>query len=160
MSATRLALLLLLFTLAPRLSSAAEAPKPKKIVFIAGPKSHGPEGNRIHDYPWSAKLLKAMFEKSNVQKQIASVVVRDGWPADESVLADADAVMVISDGRDGDLFQEAPFLESPERVAAVQKLIDMRRRCWTGPVATLTGKRTARRSGTRRLKPKTPTCCL
>jgi type 1 glutamine amidotransferase/mono/diheme cytochrome c family protein len=124
MSATRLALLLLLFTLAPRLSSAAEAPKPKKIVFIAGPKSHGPEGNRIHDYPWSAKLLKAMFEKSNVQKQIASVVVRDGWPADESVLADADAVMVISDGRDGDLFQEAPFLESPERVAAVQKLID------------------------------------
>jgi len=28
----------------------------KKIVLIAGQKSHGPEGNRIHDYPWSVKL--------------------------------------------------------------------------------------------------------
>jgi len=35
---------------------------PKKIVLIAGKKSHGPEGNGIHDYPWSVKLLKVMLD--------------------------------------------------------------------------------------------------
>src|SRR5689334_18781342 len=101
-----------------------QAAGPKKIVLIAGVKSHGPEGNRIHDYPWTARLLKASLEASNVKDQVRVSYARDGWPKDPSILADADAIVVVSDGRDGDKYSEAPHLESPERVAEVQKLIE------------------------------------
>ncbi|QDT54367.1 Trehalose utilization [Caulifigura coniformis] len=101
-----------------------QAAGPKKIVIVAGEKSHGPEGNRIHDYAWTARLLKASLEASNVKDAVRVVYVRDGWPKDSAVLADADSILVVSDGRDGDKYSEAPHLESPERVAEVQKLID------------------------------------
>ena len=32
-----------------------------KIVILAGPKSHGPTGNGLHEYLRSARLLKAML---------------------------------------------------------------------------------------------------
>ena len=57
-------------------------------------------------------------------RRSASTYARDGWPKDPSLLADADSIVVVSDGRDGDKYSEAPHLESPERVAEVQKLID------------------------------------
>ncbi|MBX3443614.1 MAG: ThuA domain-containing protein [Planctomyces sp.] len=110
--------------LANGLAAAADEPRPRRIVIVAGVKSHGPEGNRIHDYPWSARLLKTMLETSNVREQVRVSVFRDGWPDDPAALDGADAVMVISDGRDGDLYAEAPHLESPQRVAEVQRLID------------------------------------
>ena len=46
------------------------AAEKKQVVLIAGVKSHGPEGNRIHDYPWSVRLLKTMLENSNVREQV------------------------------------------------------------------------------------------
>ncbi len=108
-----------------RAAEPAPAPAgPRKIVIVAGVKSHGPEGNRIHDYPWTARLLKASLEASNVRDLVRVAYVRDGWPKDPAVLADADALVVVSDGRDGDKYSEAPHLESPERVAEVQRLID------------------------------------
>jgi len=105
----------------------ATATAPRKVVIIAGKKSHGPEGNRIHDYPWSAKLVKVMLDNSNIRDQVRVEFHRDGWPADQRTLEDADSIMVISDGRDGDLFSEALHLESPERVALVERL--MKRGC-------------------------------
>jgi type 1 glutamine amidotransferase len=113
-------------------SSAADAPAdtakgPKKIVLIAGRKSHGPEGNRIHDYPWSARLIKVMLERSDVKDLIHVDYFLDGWPADQSTIEKADTLMVISDGRDGDQFTEAPHLESDDRVALVEK--QMKRGC-------------------------------
>src|SRR5262245_35541059 len=100
----------------------------KQIVLIAGKKSHGPEGNRMHDYPWSVKLLKVMFEHSNVKENVHVQYFRDGWPTNQqSFLEKADTIVVISDGRDGDQYSEAPYLESEERVAFVGQ--QMKRGC-------------------------------
>lgn len=96
----------------------------KKIVLIAGPKSHGPTGNGIHDYPWSVKLLKVMLDHSNVREQVRVEYHLDGMPQDLKTLDDADTIMVISDGRDGDLYQDAPHFGSEENLKAVQKQID------------------------------------
>lgn len=96
----------------------------KKVVLIAGPKSHGPVGNGIHDYPWSVKLLKVMLDHSTVRDQLRVEYHLDGMPRDLKTLDDADTIMVISDGRDGDLYQEAPHLSSKENLQAVQKQID------------------------------------
>ncbi len=93
----------------------------KKIVLIAGKKSHGPEGNRIHDYAWSVRLLKVMLEHSNVRAQIKVQTAFDGWPVDPAVLDAADTIMVISDGRDGDKFEEAPHLSSPDHIATIER---------------------------------------
>ncbi|MDB5320716.1 MAG: Trehalose utilization [Phycisphaerales bacterium] len=117
-------ILLTLFMIATPLSAADAPPPPKKIVLIAGKKSHGPEGNGIHDYNWSARLLKTALDRSNVKDQINVEVHLNGWPKDDKSLANAATIMIISDGRDGDKYSEALHLESPERVAAVQKLMD------------------------------------
>ncbi|TXT25484.1 MAG: thioesterase, partial [Planctomycetota bacterium] len=105
-------------------SVAANGPATRKIVLIAGPKSHGPTGNGIHDYPWSVKLLKVMLDHSNVREQVRVEYHLDGMPRDLKTLDDADSIMVISDGRDGDLYQEAPHFGSEENLKAVQKQID------------------------------------
>jgi type 1 glutamine amidotransferase len=117
-------LLLALFMIATPLSAADAPPLPKKIVLIAGKKSHGPEGNGIHDYNWSARLLKTALDRSNIKDQITVEVHLNGWPKDDKSLENAATIMIISDGRDGDKYSEALHLESPERVAAVQKLMD------------------------------------
>jgi len=120
-SVVRLFLLLVLVLCSVRLEAAERT---RKIVLIAGPKSHGPVGNGIHDYPWSVKLLKVMLDNSNVAGKVAVEYHLDGWPKDDSTLDSADTIMVISDGRDGDLYEEMPPLQSPQRVARIQKQID------------------------------------
>ena len=60
--------ILTLLTSAPVTADADDGPK--KIVLIAGKKSHGPEGNGIHDYPWSVKLLKVLLDNSNVKDRV------------------------------------------------------------------------------------------
>src|SRR5262249_27549105 len=107
----RLAFVLLLVS-----PSLLVAQPPKKIVLIAGPKSHGPVGNGIHDYGWSVKLLKTMLEHSSIKDKVRVEIHLDGWPKDSKTLEDADTIMVISDGRDGDQYQEAPHFASDERV--------------------------------------------
>jgi type 1 glutamine amidotransferase len=97
----------------------------KKIVLIAGKKSHGPVGNGIHDYPWSVRLLKVMLESSNIKNRVKVEYHLDGWPRDPKTLDDADTIMVISDGRDGDQYEEAPFLASKERVEYFESLMKM-----------------------------------
>ncbi|WP_437186439.1 ThuA domain-containing protein [Planctomicrobium sp. SH668] len=123
----RFALLLLLGTqfLASRAIHAqeAEAPLTRKIVLIAGPKSHGPVGNGIHDYPWSVKLLKVMLDNSNITEQVRVEYHLDGWPEDPTTLDDADTIMVISDGRDGELYEEAPHFNSEENRQQIAKQI-------------------------------------
>src|SRR5579859_5123263 len=101
----------------------AAAQSPKKIVILAGPKSHGPVGNGIHDYGWSARLLKVMLENSSVKDKVRVETHLDGWPHDSKTLEDADTIMVISDGRDGDQYAEAPHLASEERVRFMEKQI-------------------------------------
>lgn len=105
-------------------SAGADSAKKKKIVLIAGPKSHGPVGNRIHDYPWSVKLLKVMLDNSNVREQVAVEYHLDGFPDDPATFADADTILVVSDGRDGDKYQEAPHFRNAQQTARIQEQID------------------------------------
>jgi type 1 glutamine amidotransferase len=108
-------ILFLLFI--PSVVVSAEFDQPyKKIVLIAGKKSHGPVGNGIHDYGWSARLLKVLLDSSNIKTKMRVEYHLDGWPRDPKTLDDADTIMVISDGRDGDKYDEAPHLASKERV--------------------------------------------
>jgi len=102
------------------IGSAAE---PKRIVLIAGAKSHGPEGNGIHDYAWSARLLKGLLERSALRNQLHVDVITNGWPADTRILEAAHSIMIISDGRDGDKYSEAPHLASPANVATMERQI-------------------------------------
>ncbi|MFO0878570.1 MAG: ThuA domain-containing protein [Gemmataceae bacterium] len=95
----------------------------KKIVLIAGKKSHGPVGNGIHDYGWSVQLLRVMLEHSNIRDQVRVEHHLDGWPKNPATLEDADTILIISDGRDGNLFEEAPHLASPERVRLIDRQI-------------------------------------
>ena len=106
---------------------AEEPPNSKKIVLIAGPKSHGPDGNGIHDYAWSVRLLKALLERSSLSPQLRVEAHVNGWPANEQSLENADTIMIVSDGRDGDKYEEALHLASPERVATVER--QMKRGC-------------------------------
>lgn len=121
----RTALLLGLVWLA--FSAGVEAAKPRKIVLIAGPKSHGPVGNGVHDYGWSVKLIHVMLKNSNVKERVKVEHHLGGWPRDPKTLNDADCVMIVSDGRDGGKFAEAPHLATPERVRFFDAL--MKRGC-------------------------------
>jgi type 1 glutamine amidotransferase/cytochrome c551/c552 len=105
------------------LFAADDKPESKKIVLIAGKKSHGPVGNGIHDYPWSVRLLKVMLDNSNLHDQLRVEYHLQGWPEDPTTLDDADTIMVISDGRDGDKYQEAPHLQDPLKVAWIEKQV-------------------------------------
>lgn len=107
--------------------SAKPPATPKKIVLIAGPKSHGPVGNGIHDYGWSVQLLKVMLHHSNIKDKVRVEVHLDGWPRDPRTLEAADTIMIISDGRDGNQYAEAPHLASPERVRFLER--QMKRGC-------------------------------
>ncbi len=101
----------------------ADSKTSKKIVLVAGKKRHGPEGNRIHDYPWSARLIKVMLERSNINDQVHVDYTLDGWPADTRLMEAADTIMIISDGRDGDKYSEAPHLDGDQRIAFVEKQV-------------------------------------
>ena len=100
-----------------------EAAERKKVVLIAGVKSHGPEGNRIHDYPWSVRLIKTMLEKSEIRDRVEVQAYFNGWPNNPVALESADTIMMISDGRDGDIGREAPHLANQERIQQVDRLM-------------------------------------
>lgn len=125
--ASRWLFALVFFFLSDHHTFAQLAERVRKIVILAGRKSHGPVGNGIHDYGWSAKLLKMMLENSNIKDRVRVEIHHEGWPRDEKSLEDADTIMVISDGRDGALFEEAPHLANEERIRLLDRL--MKRGC-------------------------------
>jgi type 1 glutamine amidotransferase len=120
-SSCLLAIVALGWALAPGVFAADTAPR--RVVVVAGKKSHGPVGNGIHDYGWSARLIKVMLDNSNVRDRVVTEFFLDGWPPETTALERADTILVISDGRDGDLFEETPFLASEERVRFVAQQI-------------------------------------
>ena len=68
----------------------------KKIVFIAGRKSHGPGE---HDYEEGLKILKETIEKQ--QDLVVDVELHvKGWVQNENTLEDADTIVVYCDGSD------------------------------------------------------------
>lgn len=78
-------------------SAAKEAVPKKKIVFIAGPDSHG-KGEHEHN-GGSTLLAKALNDSLPGAE---AIVVHNGWPEDESVLDNAAAIVFYLDGGGSD----------------------------------------------------------
>ena len=98
--------------------------KDKKVVLIAGKKSHPPA---MHEYIKSARLLKVMLDTALNLKGVKTEVHYNGWPDDPSTLDDADVIMTISDGQDGpDIGYPVPFMTA-ERMAVMER--QMKRGC-------------------------------
>ena len=71
----------------------------KKIVLIAGRKSHG---YGAHEHFAGCTLLANALNQSGLPCK--AVVVRDGWPKDASVLDGASTIVIYSDGGGGHPF--------------------------------------------------------
>ncbi len=77
--------------------SAKAAPTLKKIVLIAGKKTHGPGE---HEYLKSVRLLKVMLDNAPNLKGIKTEMHFNGWPTDPLTLNDADVIVMYADGTD------------------------------------------------------------
>ncbi|MCK6490919.1 MAG: ThuA domain-containing protein [Planctomycetes bacterium] len=95
----------------------------RRIVILAGRKSHGPAGNGIHDYPAQARLIEDCLRRGPLGGGLGITRAEDdAWPA--AAVAAADCLVVVGDGRDGDLpYAEAGHLASPERIAQVEAAV-------------------------------------
>jgi putative heme-binding domain-containing protein len=103
---------------------AAEQPRPKKIILIAGAVQQGPQGHPAgtHEYELSARLLKHCFETAPNVAGVKAEVHVQGWPRDEATLDDADTIVVLSDGADRNA-QDHPLLVG-ERLRVLKKQMD------------------------------------
>ena len=87
-------LIVLLSISCPGMLNAAE--KGKKVVMIAGSASHN---YGSHEHYAGCRLLADAIHASNVG--VFCEIIRNGWPADDSVLDDADVIVIYSDGGGG-----------------------------------------------------------
>ncbi len=78
---------------------AAKQSEVKKVVLIAGPKSHG---YGAHEHKAGCMLLAEALNDSGLP--IKAEVVTGGWPKDESILDDADSIVIYADGGGGHPF--------------------------------------------------------
>ncbi len=85
---------------------------PAKVVLIAGNPSHGP-GDHEHN---AGVMLLAECLKS--VPEVEPIVVKGGWPKDESVFEGAKTVLFFMDGGGGHAMIQG------ERLATMQKLMD------------------------------------
>jgi hypothetical protein len=72
------------------------AAKKRRIVFVAGKKTHG---YGEHDYSATSMLLARLLNEA--QPQADAVVHKNGWPEDPSVFDGASLVVVYMDGGEG-----------------------------------------------------------
>ena len=125
-AATFAAALLLLTTLVPAFGAApatrpsdATPQRDRKIVLIAGKKSHGPGA---HEYEKGCRLIKACLDTSPNVKGVQTVVVTNGWPMDEKIFDDADSVFLFCDGSDNGEDRH-PLLQG-DRLQTLGKFMD------------------------------------
>jgi len=71
-------------------------PAPKKIVFIAGGRSHD---FGSHEHYAGCRILADTVKRTVPDAEIE--VLRNGWPADDSALDSADTIVIYSDGGGG-----------------------------------------------------------
>ncbi|MDQ1085537.1 ThuA domain-containing protein [Siphonobacter sp. SORGH_AS_1065] len=83
-------------------------PPAKKLVLIAGKKSHGPGE---HEYLKTVRLLKVMLDRTSQSTGITTEIHANGWPSDPSTLDNADAIFIYADGSDFNLAQDPIFAE-------------------------------------------------
>jgi type 1 glutamine amidotransferase len=100
------------------------APKPKKIVLIAGKldPSHPPG---THEYENSVRLLKHCLDRASNLKDVVTEMHFNGWPEKVATLDDADTIVLISSGSDRQE-KDHPFLIG-DRLRTLEK--QMQRGC-------------------------------
>jgi len=76
-----------------RVGNRARKDDVKKIVLIAGKRSHG---YGAHEHKAGCMLLAKALNESGLP--VKAVVVTGGWPKDTSVLQDADSIVIYADG--------------------------------------------------------------
>lgn len=74
-------------------AAASQLQAETKIVFLAGTPSHG---YGAHEHLAGSRVLASAIEKN--AKDVNCEVYSGGWPDDESVLDDADAIVMYCDG--------------------------------------------------------------
>jgi type 1 glutamine amidotransferase len=77
------------------------ADSPKRIVLVAGKPSHPP---RMHEFNAGVQILAKClqsFDEGNNDIDLDVVYALNGWPRDESMLLQADAVIFYMDGGGG-----------------------------------------------------------
>jgi len=92
--------------------------KNKKVVLLAGKKSHAPGE---HEYEKGMNLFKHCMDTSLSVRGVIVEVHTNGWPQDEKTLDDADTIVIFSDGSG-----KHPFLLS-DRMAVMER--QMNRGC-------------------------------
>ena len=112
----------LVFLLGGALTIHANAAKTKKVVLLAGAKSHG---QGAHEYEEDLRWLKHCIETSPNLTGFRCEVHLNGWPKDPKTLDDADTIVIHSDGADHKL-ERHPFLVG-NRLKVLQK--QMKRGC-------------------------------
>ncbi|MDP6633895.1 MAG: ThuA domain-containing protein [Phycisphaerae bacterium] len=103
---------------APRpLKATATMKKKTKIVLIAGKGSHG---KLAHAHAAGVDLFQKYLDAAGKDKGIETLVIKNDWPADPSVLDDASTIVVYSDGWG----RHALMDKEKKRVAKIRKLMD------------------------------------
>ena len=88
----------------------------KKIVLLAGKGSHG---KIAHAHAAGMDLFKKYLDAAGKDKGIETIVIKNDWPADPSVLDGASTIVVYSDG----WARHALMDKEKKRMAKVRKLI-------------------------------------
>lgn len=85
----------------------------KRILLVAGRKSHGPGDHEF--FAGTAILMNLLKQTPGVWP----IMARDGWPKNEKLFDTADCVVMYMDGGSGH-----PAIQKPERTALIQKQLD------------------------------------
>lgn len=110
MKLTLIMMAVVCMTVPAHMADAAAHGAKKKIVFVAGKKSHG---YGSHEHFAGCTLLANWLNESGLP--VHAVVVKDGYPEDTSVFDGAAAVIVYSDGGNGHPYR--PHLEEIDALA-------------------------------------------
>ncbi|MGB3119779.1 MAG: ThuA domain-containing protein [Verrucomicrobiales bacterium] len=100
------------FTAFGTLSRAGES---AKIILVAG-KVKEADRSGHHDYLGGCRLMETLLKQT---AGVTPALVREDWPSDETVFNGAASVVFYTDGGG-----KQAYLNSPERIATVQKLVD------------------------------------
>ncbi len=119
---TRLVVPLLVVTLSTYPAGLRPQKRDRKVVFVAGTKSHGPGE---HEYAKGLTFLANSLRNSPNVTGFSTAVYLNGWPKKDSDFDDADAIVFFCDGADR---HEAdhPML-SGDRLAVIDR--QMKRGC-------------------------------
>ena len=87
--------------------------KGKRILLVAGSRSHGPGD---HEFFAGTAILMNLLKQTD---GVWPIMARDGWPKNEKLFDTADAVLMYMDGGSGH-----PAIQKPERIELINKQLE------------------------------------